>query len=61
MRLKIIGGELDVEFGSILDEARKQLEEAAKKEAEAISKAGDASEPTKDGMGKLGRKPKIPI
>lgn len=60
MKLKIIGGELEVEiiqddaFG--ITEAKRQLARLL-----IVKEKDDVSKPTKDGMGKLGKRPKIPI
>jgi len=59
MKLKILSGELIVEliegdaFG--IEEARRRLAKLV------VSPENDVSKPTKDGMGKLRKKPKIPI
>ena len=67
VKLKVIGGSLDVEFpeGSLINEAQKQLKKAAdihdETKRKSIKNAPPVSEPTKDGMGALNRKPKMPI
>ena len=67
MKLLIKGGSLDVEFekGSLVNEAKKQLDAAAREDEDKIKsdmdKAGFVSDPTKDGLGALDRKRRTKI
>lgn len=58
MKLKVISGELIVE---VIEDDAFGIEETKRRLKLIIDKKDDISKPTKDGMGKLKRKPKIPI
>ena len=66
MRLKVTGGYLEVEFEkgtieSIQDRLQELAKEKAEETKEEIKTAGQKPKHGDEHMGKLGKKPKIPI